>query len=405
MNDHTSNLKDMRNKMSRRNWLSDSAIVATGTILLPSLITGCRKDAWGIFHGDGGHGGGGLGDVPLTPEQLKAAADNLNRMRALLNDLYQNSFDYDETVFLALASTRQNTSWANFLVDIIIDIAAVAASTALAATGNPEFIPSIVCLSAFLHDWGIGKDRPEDLTTLDGFFTEYQGGQLAMKQAIDQHLGHLTDVGTNNDYANLQAAWKDPIVFNNKPYTLADLANTYFPEKTNNADDYYSIYDPMYDHHKKSVWNLAIMKCCLYYRNWPRYIQTLTVPGGVLLDWARNTFYPASKGAYLRAVYWEKHIDVNPNTIEWEIDEYWLGIDGNQFPDDASNILFKDDTPGHIINPDGLFNRSYVFEQFSLRKFEFPYGHELGDDLTGNINAAADDFNFTGGFFPQLIHL
>jgi len=48
-----------------------------------------------------------------------------------------------------------------------------------------------------------------------------------------------------------------------------------------------------------------------------------------------------------------------------------------------------------------LFNRSYVFEQFSTRKFEFPNGHELGNGQIGNLNPAADDFEFRGGFFQR----
>jgi len=64
-------------------------------------------------------------------------------------------------------------------------------------------------------------------------------------------------------------------------------------------------------------------------------------------------------------------------------------------------ILFKEDTRGHIINEAGLFNRSYVFEQFSTRKFEFPNGHELGNGQIGNLNPAADDFEFRGGFFQR----
>ena len=407
MTDSTKNSEEITKKVSRRNMLRDSAITATGVVLLPSFLTGCTKDAWDYIHGHRGHDGGGLGGAELTPEQLKKAADNLNRMRMLLSDLYQNSFDYDEVVFLALSSTVKHPTWVNFLVNIIIDIAIAMAATAAALTANAEVIPALACLSAFLHDWGIGKDTPIDLTKLDGFFAFYQDGQLAMKKALDEKLGHLTDKGNdeNNPYPNLQDAWKDPIVFNGKAWTLTDLANSFFPDKTNYADEYYAIYNPMYDHHRKSVWNLAVMKCCDYYRNYDYKIATPTQPGGVLLDWARNTFYKNSKGAYMRAVYLDEVDDENPPYIEWLITEYWLGIDRNEFPEAAAKILFKDDTPGHIINEAGLFNRSYVFEQFSTRKFEFPNGHELGNDQIGNLNTAADDFEFTGGYFPTLIKL
>ncbi|HLL42237.1 MAG TPA: hypothetical protein VK369_03820, partial [Segetibacter sp.] len=75
---------------------------------------------------------------------------------------------------------------------------------------------------------------------------------------------------------------------------------------------------------------------------------------------------------------------------------------GYPFPDAASDILFIDDTPGHVINPNGLFNRSYVFQQFSTTK-PFFNAHELANTPDRDF-ADSDDFNFTGGLFPNLTH-
>src|SRR4051794_32793276 len=118
MTDPGMHSKKIVEKLSRRKLLRNSTIAATGVVLLPPFITGCSKDE-----------NSGLGGVrQFTPEQLKQAADNVNRMRALLNDLYNTAFKYDETVFLALASTKENGSWTNFLADIFIDIAFLAAA-------------------------------------------------------------------------------------------------------------------------------------------------------------------------------------------------------------------------------------------------------------------------------------
>src|SRR4051812_35893351 len=114
MSDHTSNPKHILNKVSRRNLLRDSAIAATGTLLLPSFITGCTKD------NDAPAGGGGvLGGTQLTPEQLQAAADNLRRMRAWVIDLYPLCIEYEDAVFHTLASTKEeNPTWTNFIANI-----------------------------------------------------------------------------------------------------------------------------------------------------------------------------------------------------------------------------------------------------------------------------------------------
>lgn len=223
------NPEDILKNLSRRKMLRDSAMAATGAVLLPSFLTGCRKEDLEEFLKR--HPKRGPRAVALTPDELKAAADNLNRMRDLLNDLYQTAFDYDEVVFLALSSTVTHQSWTNFIVNVFLDIA-VAITIAVVAT-NPEVaplvVPSLACLSAFLHDWGIGKNTPPGLAPLNNFFAEYQGGHLQMKIALDEHLGFLTEETDN--YANLRAAWQDPIKFNGGTYTLADLAKSVFPDK------------------------------------------------------------------------------------------------------------------------------------------------------------------------------
>lgn len=53
MTDPTTNSNDLLKKLSRRKLLRHSAITAIGAVLLPSLITGCRKSIWDILPGDG----------------------------------------------------------------------------------------------------------------------------------------------------------------------------------------------------------------------------------------------------------------------------------------------------------------------------------------------------------------
>lgn len=398
MNNSATHPEDKSKQVSRRNMLRNSAIAATGLALAPPLLTGCYKDAWSIIKEH--KKGGGLGATPLTLVELKAAADNLNRMRLLLADLYQHSFDYDDTVFKALSSTRQNKSWTNFIVDVLIDIAAAMASAAAIAAQGPLAVPAIACMSAFLHDWGIGKDVPLDLSQLNGFFSEYQGGQLRMASALDHKLGHLTEV--TNNYANLQEAWKDPISFNGKSWTLKDLADSFFPDREDHADEYYQIYDPMYLHHRKSVWNLAVMKCCSYYENFHKSVVLEYDSANHFTEWARG-WYRDNPGVYIRGYITE----VRDRSTLFTFCYWNLGIDAYPFPPAAVNELFMDDTPGNMINldekgkPKGLFPRSYVFQQFSTTKPDWKGFHELASD--GTNFAPSDDFVFTGGLFPKLI--
>src|SRR5205809_4917359 len=136
MTGDTRNQEDLLNKMGRRYLLRNSAIAATGVVLFPSFITGCTKDA---PEGSVGNVGG----IQLTPEQLEQAAANLTRLREWIRDLYPLSIEYEDAVFHALASTKENGDWTNFIGDIFIDIAIGLASAAAIASGNPEAIPAI----------------------------------------------------------------------------------------------------------------------------------------------------------------------------------------------------------------------------------------------------------------------
>lgn len=315
-------------------------------------------------------------------------------MRWLLEFLYESIFEYDSVVFGALAATKNRDDWKNFMADLFIDIAIGMAG---AVPFLEKAMPAIAIFSDILKDWGMGKNRPPELNPLNGFFRVFEDGQLAMEKAIDEKLANLVEAG--NNYGNLRGAWATPIVFNGKTYTLADLANTQFPDK--NQNDTSKIFDAMYDHNSRAVWNLAIMRCCTYYENYHFSIGTMEKKDIVTYGW--QTHYPKYKGTYLRANYTGTDNGGNP---QYELIYWNLGIGGYAFPDAASNILFKDDTPGHIINPDGLFPRSYLFEQFSTTKPEFlRKANELATIESGNdFNSAANDWNFTGGLFPGLTH-
>ncbi|WP_373514311.1 hypothetical protein [Persicitalea sp.] len=325
----------------------------------------------------------------LTKDELEAAAANLSRLRVWVKDLYPLCLEYEEAVFHALGSTKENGDWRNFLANIMIDVAIGLTSAAALASLNPEFIPALACLSAALHDWGIGKDKPN---SLNGEFADFEFGHGQMQLEIEQKLSSLVD--PTSGYSNLKAAWKDSIAFNGTTYTIGDLATSHFPGL---GDAYNQLQSAALTSFKKSLWNLVIMKTCSYYKNWEDVVTTPKHMGAIE-EYAQKAFYPANKGLYLRA----RYIDTSSTTNSYALAFWNLGIGGYAFPDEASKILFKDDTPGHIINPDGLFNRSYVFQQFSTRKPVFHGGHELGH---GTLNDEFDEFDFTGGMFPKLIEM
>lgn len=397
MTNRNGNADDIIKKISRRYMLRNSAIAATGTVLLPSLITGCTKDA----PAEGTGGVGAVGGTPLTTAQLEQAAANLTRMREWVTDLYPLCIEYEDAVFHALASTKENESWTNFIVDIFIDIATLLAAAGAIASDAAAAVPAFAFLSSILHDWGIGKDKPDDV--LDEEFATFQFGHVRMQLAIEQKLSSLAD--PTNNYSNLTSAWTETIEFNGDTYTVGDLADSNFPGL---GDDYNALQTAALNSFEKALWNLVIMKCCTLAEesNWYIYIyndpQDTTNPYNSVVEYAQTIMYPINKGNYLRA----RINEVGDLYITYQLQSWRLGINGNTFPEEAVNILFMDDTPAHIINPDGLFSRDYVFKQFHIKKPEVLNLYvELETYLAGDICNHADcpdDFDFTGGVFPDL---
>ena len=164
----------------------------------------------------------------------------------------------------------------------------------------------------------------------------------------------------------------------------------------------------MFLHHRKAIWNLVIMKCCTFYENF--HYNDLMIDSKdfyfTITYWAQGVHYKNYPGTYARARLTSEPTELTGSVTKYYEVIYWnLGIDGNQFPKAAIDELFIDDTPGHIINPNGLFHRAYVFQQFSKKKYDdkhdFRKAHELGNSRWDEFNGQ-DDWNFTGGMFPQL---
>lgn len=156
----------------------------------------------------------------------------------------------------------------------------------------------------------------------------------------------------------------------------------------------------MYNHHKKAIWNLALMKCCTM----PSAFFGIKRADRSPTQYAREDFYsdPKYKGAYLRGHY-------NKDLDSYYFQYWYLSIDGyTMFSPEAADVLFIADTPDHPVNPNGLFNRSDVYKQFSVVKPKYEGYHELTKEYVfypqGNLNFdyTGDDWTFTGGMFPEL---
>ncbi|MBD2755724.1 hypothetical protein [Spirosoma validum] len=393
------------NKLSRRNWLRNAAIGATGAVMMPSLLTSCTDH---VFP----EPGGGLGSAtPLTEAELRSAAQNLLHMDAWLSDVYSETGKYEEIVFHLLNSGQKPTQWKDFIINILTAIALGMFEAAGAITGTKFLLvgPELAIVSAIVRQF-TSFDRPSNL---EAQFAEFELGHLAMQIAISDKLLTLADETDN--YKNLRDAWPGDLEFNGQKYTLKHLADSAFPSEKQGTD-YVALRTAAYNQFRKHIWNVMIMKAGnINYYHWGNVTPyDLGQQGGCVHSWAMNRFYSDQPyaGGYLRGYYRE-------GFFEGYSMEYWLiDFDGKYLSEDAAKELFTDYTPGQFINPDpndktkpltGLFPRDYVFKQFNTTKTQFFGYFDLAKpEVAQCMGSLAFDestynYDYTGGNFPMLI--
>lgn len=391
------NLLTTPNKLSRRNWLRDAAIAATGAVVVPSLLISCNdhKVPPGL---------GGPPTEPLTDFELYSAAQNLLNMEAWLTDFYLYSIGYELEAY-ALLQTGQKApaNWENFVVELFINIGV---GLLEAAAAEIPFVGPVVAITiGTAKSWLEEANRPSELV-VNGAFADFVGGHNRMQKALSDSLLILAD--RTDNYRNLREKWSGQIDFNGKKYTLKDLAGAQFPVK-GVGTEFVELRDAAYTKFKKDFWNVMFVKAGEMRQIGSTYESFTTVVPRV---YAMGIHYPNHKATYLRG-YWSRSAIIHSN--QYLNYGYWtFAFDGLELSDAAAATLFIDDAPGNTINPTGLFPRDYVFKQFHRERPSFGHYFEIRrDEHIGSCTAeldpcqwfdsGSDNYDFTGGTFPELI--
>lgn len=331
-----------------------------------------------------------------TDHEIKAALQSITNLRDWIKELYEDTGKYEDVAFQALNATVQTPGWSGFIVNAVINLATGIIDAVAIANGQPLVVPAVGFLSAEIKEWLNNKgSRPSNLTDV---FVEYALSHLAMQEAMEKQLAHYLD--ETNNHANLRAAWNKSFQAQGSTYKVSDLAK---PEHAfpGIGDLWTALKETAALEFKKRMWNLIVMKTCSYYRNWSTQYNTSgnngTDPFDELADYVRRSLYIDHPGVYARRNFVAKNVQ---GGLTIQIDYWNLGLNGNEFPKSVCDLLFRDDTVGHIIRPDALFPRDYVFKQFSLTK---PDLHQGLNSNWKEIPNGDNDWNFTGGYFPELI--
>ncbi|RCR66919.1 hypothetical protein DUE52_24270 [Larkinella punicea] len=368
-------------------------MTATSAAVLPAFLASCsdHKIPPGVGAGD-------PEEAPLTNFELYSAAQNLLHMNAWVEDVYLYTGNYEQYVLAILKSGEKPTEWKDFIIDILTEIAT--GILEVAAGEIPGAGPAIAIVSDIIKKWTTG-DKPANL---DAEFAEFKLGHLQMQIAISNTLLKLAD--ETDDYKNLREGFGKDVELNGKTYSLRDLATSQFPT-VKQGDEYTALRTAAYDRFRKYIWNVMIMKAgkMTYSALWSRSNESYDSP----TQYARDVHYSDGryKSTYLRGWY-----DWFGNLFYYRY--FYFEFDGRELSSEAAKELFKDDTPEHIINPDGLFTRDYVFKQFHKEQPDWFGYHELRKDLlktkgftsgdkSFGFDPAADHADLTGGDFPLLI--
>ncbi len=339
-------------------------------------------------------------------------------MNAWVTDVYIYTGNYEQYALSLLKSgDKPPQGYKDFIISILTDIAI--GIIGVAASGVPGLGPAIGAVVAITSEnikkWTAPGALPP---TLDAKFAEFKLGHLQMQLTISAMLLALADYKDN--FKNLREGWKDPIDFNGQKYTLQDLVNAQFPT-VNEGIAYGALRTAAYDRFRRQIWNVMIAKAGSMTRS--NYWGVPIIDPNDINNFIKPTYYgrtvyyaqEENKSTYLRGWYANKF-------DSYYFSKWWFQFDGRDLSDDAAKELFKDDTPGNITNPTGLFNRDYVFKQFHTEKPDFrvwdivdgsQHYYDLRKDLDWGRNNKytdalgfvdlPDDFEFTGGEFPQLI--
>jgi hypothetical protein len=149
---------DILKKLSRRKWLRDSTITATGVALLPSFLTGCHKDVWDKVKE---HIPGGLGSepsIPLTDFELYSAAQHLLKMNDWFADVYSETGNYEQYVIAELQAGDPIAEYKDFVINVLTNIAlGIMEAAAIATEVTLPFVGPVFAIAAeFIGQWGGG---------------------------------------------------------------------------------------------------------------------------------------------------------------------------------------------------------------------------------------------------------
>lgn len=211
-------------KLSRRKFLRNSAIAATGVVLLPSFITGCSKDDDDVFQGQGFNEGVGSFDpsqdkiifwtryTPAMQEQsapmiLLDVAKDRDFNNLFVSQSVQVDTNSDNTVFVDVSGLTSNTKYYYRFRNENTKVVSVTGETkTLPAAGETTEVRMAV-ISCANYEAGlfnvyeaVAESDADFVVHLGDYIYEYETGKYGTNASLNRKHQPTSEIISVDDY-------------------------------------------------------------------------------------------------------------------------------------------------------------------------------------------------------------
>jgi len=245
-------------------------------------------------------------------------------------------------------------------------------------------------LAGMLSDW-ITK-VPNDMNRqFASYYERYQETSRVFTAQLDRINQRLNP--ENNDQGTIDAAWNTKFTYNGQTVAVSDLASAVLPKIR--SEKYDDLADSLIHSHNQAIWK-QLLKQNFYvpYYTWYHKGQ---MPGPPPWGWVEYRLEYYKYCYYVFYKYYDGAWSSDKNFYVYIVNEYVIcrkdTVAYHYLNDACCDYLFKDSSPGKIINPKGLFTRKEVVDFLGIQHVEtVPYIDQIGVRLETSPHFSPGEF-------------
>lgn len=282
-----------------------------------------------------------------TPEQIQLVQANIVNMQELNDYIHDLGQDKILNAFLLLTEPDNKDPGRQILLDIFI--AAMSAIGSLAG-GVGVLVGALATAAATMLSNVVSNWYDNPPPSLNGQFADYVSRFGRTTLELDTQLAMYHD--------NVAKYWDTPFAYNMKTMTLSDLATGPFPSRSNGDTDFETLAAAALTALDQQLWS-QMLAANYFITDWITAGTNSPVDGPPPAE-----IVACQKQTSAMYIYWSMGGD---NGSYWFATYYTINkgrdsMDDNRLNNDACKYLFQDLIPGQVDNPNGLFDKAYVFK-------------------------------------------